>query len=126
MTGDKHLLPTVTTAVKGVAVASGHVTRDASCESSERFEMMFNNPGLPCFKWEEMSSGTLQAVDSEELSTFKLDPLSSSPMHDYYVSRRFEVTGGPRLRGCLCVCVCLRLCMCVRARVRACVREPPL
>ena len=67
-----------------------------SCQSPHRFEIVFNNPGLPCHKWEEMSSGLLQAADpTSPHTTYKLDPSSSSPLHDYYIGRRLQITGGP-------------------------------
>eukprot|EP00960_Hanusia_phi_P070421 767306-Hanusia_phi.AAC.3 len=67
-----------------------------TCESSERFEITFNNGGLPCHKWEEITSGVVQAVDSSPpYQTFKLDPLSSSNRQDYYIGRSLNITGGP-------------------------------
>ena len=58
-------------------------------------------------------------------TTFKLDSLSSSPLHDYYVGRRLVITGGPSegsfgtgviymyVRICVCVCVCVSVCLCM-------------
>ena len=69
---------------------------DASCQSNQRYDIVFDKPGIPCAHWQEMSSGLLSATDrTAPYTSFKLDPLSSSPLHDYYVGRRFLVTGGP-------------------------------
>jgi hypothetical protein len=38
----------------------GDVTRASSCESTLRYDLVFNTGGLPCTKWEEMISGLLQ------------------------------------------------------------------
>ena len=37
-------------------------TVDASCQSAHRYDIVFDNPGIPCSQWQEVSSGLLSAV----------------------------------------------------------------
>jgi hypothetical protein len=62
--------------------------RDRTCTSSERYELVFNNKGLDCIEYAQVSSGTLVAGDSagNAEKTVRLAKAASSPDADFYRS----------------------------------------
>ncbi len=97
------------------------MTRANSCESTLSYDLVFNTGGLPCTKWEEMTSGFLQVKHKfhcnlpargrklcftckrppdllPAYTSVRLDGLSASPAHDYYVGTQFTCFTGTKLQ----------------------------
>uniref|UniRef100_A0A7S0YZP3 Laminin IV type A domain-containing protein n=1 Tax=Hemiselmis tepida TaxID=464990 RepID=A0A7S0YZP3_9CRYP len=70
--------------------------RQRSCQSDVRMELVFNNPGVPCSRQVDFQTGVFNvepATAGAASQTLRLDPVVSSPVHDFYVGKQVEITG---------------------------------
>ena len=60
--------------------------RDRTCTSSEKYELVFDNKGLDCIEFAQVSTGTLVAGDNagSDEKTVRLARDGSSPQADFY------------------------------------------
>ena len=70
------------------------------CQSEQRMELIFNNPGIPCYRLIDLQSGVVNlgpatASLGAATQTWRLDPTMSSPVHDFYVGKTLTVKGDP-------------------------------
>jgi len=88
LAGDMSVDPLVTDACCG--------ERQRSCQSDVRMELVFNNPGIACSQQVDFQTGVFSvapATAGAASQTLRLDPVTSSPVHDFYVGKQVELTG---------------------------------